>query len=50
MQGGLRNKVGKKVFLNLSEPWGLNLRQRGVSDNVVESIRKTYNDIKFCVK
>jgi hypothetical protein len=42
--------VGNKVSPDLSEPWGLKLRQKGMSDNVVESIKKMYNDTKFRVK
>lgn len=34
----------------LSEPFSVNLRQRGVSDNQVESIKKMYNDNEFHLK
>jgi hypothetical protein len=37
-------------FHDLYELWGLNLRWKGVSNNVAESIKKSHNDSKFCVK
>jgi hypothetical protein len=44
---GLRNKVGNKSFLDTSASWS-KLRQKGVSDNMVEHIVKTYNDKILC--
>lgn len=50
MQRNSEANLEIKIFQNLCKSWGLNLKQKGVHDNVVQSIKNMNNANKFCVK